>query len=70
MADRCIDRGGLEDEVAEFEIHFAVVLREINRGSEGRGRAGLFAHVDHEVVGEGASLCVGAERQQRAEKEK
>ena len=70
MADRCIDRGGLEDEVAEFEIHFAVVLREMNRGGDGRCRPGLFAHVDHEVVGEGASLCVGAERQQRAEKEK
>ena len=70
MADRCIDRGGLEDEVAEFEIHFAVVLREMNRGGDGRCRPGLFAHVDHEVVGEGASLCAGAERQQRAEKEK
>ena len=70
MADRCIDRGGLEDEVAEFEIHFAVVLREINRGGEGRGRAGCSAHIDHEVVGEGTSLCVGAETQQRAEKEK
>jgi hypothetical protein len=42
----------------------------MNRGGEGRGRAGCSAHVDHEVVGEGASLCVGAERQQRAEKEK
>ena len=70
MADRCIDCGGLEDEVAEFEIHLAVVLREMNRGGDGRCRPGLFAHVDHEVVGEGTSLCAGAETQQRAEKEK
>lgn len=68
MADRCIDRGGLEDEVAEFEIHLAVVLRETDDGGDGRGRAGCSTYV-HEVVGRVREVyCVGAERQQRAEK--
>ena len=68
VADRRVDRACLENEIAEFEIHLAVVFREINRGGEGSGCARFSAHVHHELVGEGAGLRAGTQGQQCGKK--
>ena len=68
VPDRRVDRACLENESAEFEIHLAVVFREINRGGEGSGCARFSAHVHHELVGEGTGLRAGTQGQQRCKK--
>ena len=67
MADRCIDCGGLEDEVAQFEIYFPVVLREINGGGDRSGGSCFSTQIHHEVVSVGVGLRAGAQPQQGRE---
>lgn len=51
---------GFENEVAQFEIHFAVVLGEVDRRGDGFRGARFSAELHSELVGEGACLCAGA----------
>ena len=67
MADRCIDCGGLEDEVAQFEIHLPVVLREINGGGDRSGGSCFSTQIHHEVVSVGVGLRAGTQPQQGRE---
>ena len=67
MADRRTGAPDLEDEVAQFEIHFPVVLREINGGGDRSGGSCFSTQIHHEVVGVGTGLRAGAQTQQGRE---
>ena len=58
-----------ENEVAEFEIHFAVMFGQEHLGVDGGCCARFSAEFNHELVGEGTSLCAGAQAQHGGEHE-
>ena len=67
MADRRTGAPDLEDEVAQFEIYFPVVLREINGGGDRSGGSCFSTQIHHEVVSVGVGLRAGTQPQQGRE---